>query len=406
VATSAGAQTPPPSESTPTGSDLVLTSSPELTAKGIAIAENFQAWVHQLDPFLIQFTEQVGIRWYGLAYLCGFFVGYLLMVMIARRGLVAADGSRSLTEEKLGDFLLVIVLGTMLGGRFGYAIFYSQDLLTDFSGSFPFWGVLRVWEGGMASHGGIMGIIVAAIWYARRHKLDWMNLGDLVTLGGSVGIFAGRIANFINGELYGRPVSGPLSWAVKFPSEAYLWLKYDVEKPITSTNPDLLPRLAGAVEALGASAGMQASQWLDVCSRLRTSAGARNQAQHMIHKLIEATQSGNDAVVQALQPVLTARHPYQLYGALLEGLITFAVVLFAWKKPRKPGVIGGLWISSYAVVRIISEQFRMPDAHIGFQLFGLTRGQWISFGMLAVGIAIFIWALKRNTQPIGGWGKR
>ena len=328
------------------------------------------------------------------------------MALVARRGLIAADGSRSLPEEKLGDYLLAVVLGTMLGGRIGYALFYSQELLTDFSGNFPFWGVLRVWEGGMASHGGMLGIILAAVWYARRNKQDWMNLGDLTTLGGSLGIFAGRLANFFNGELYGRPIESATSfgakWAVKFPTEAYLWLKYDAEKPISDSAPDLLPRLANAAEAVGVSS----AHYLDLASRVRTSMGARNEIQGIIQKLIAATETHNEAVVRALEPVLTARHPYQIYGSLLEGLLLFVIAAVVWKKPRKPGVVGGVWLVSYALVRIATEQFRMPDAHIGYQLLGLTRGQWLSVAMLVGAIGVLVYALKRDKLPIGGWGRR
>lgn len=380
-----------------------LVVGPEAVAKGIAVSENLPGWVHQFDPFLVQFTETVGVRWYGLAYLAGFLLGYLVMQRIARRGLVAADGTRSLEEEKLGDYLLAVVLGTMLGGRVGYALFYSQDLLTDFSSQFPFWGVLRVWEGGMASHGGMLGIILAAVWFARRNKQDWMNLGDLTTLGGSLGIMAGRFANFMNGELYGRPIASAESfgakWAVKFPTEAYLWLKHDAEKSISDASPDLLPRLANAAQAVG----VESSRWMEIVSRVRTSGTARNEVQVVIQKIIAATETQNEAVVQALQPVLTARHPYQLYGALLEGLLLFLIAAFAWRKPQKPGVVGGIWLVSYAIVRIATENFRMPDSHIGYQLLGLTRGQWLSVAMLVGSIAILVYALRRNKQKIGGW---
>lgn len=381
-------------------------AGPEAIAKGIATADNLPGWVHQLNPFVVQFTEHIGIRWYGLAYLTGFFLGYLIMALIARRGLVAADGTRSLPEEKLGDYLLAVVIGTMLGGRVGYALFYSQELLTDFSSKFPYWGVLRVWEGGMASHGGMLGIILAAVYFARKNKQDWMNLGDLTTLGGSLGIAAGRIANFVNGELYGRPIESANSfganWAVKFPTEAFLWLKYDAEKSITDTAPDLLPRLANAASAVG----VERSHWLDIASRVRTSTAARVEVQNVIQKIIAATETHTQSVVDALQPVLTARHPYQIYGALLEGLLLFFIAAFAWRKPQKPGVVGGIWLISYAIVRIATENFRMPDAHIGFQLLGLTRGQWLSVAMLLGSIAILVYALKRNKLKIGGWAKR
>lgn len=380
----------------------------EAIAKGIATDKVPSGWVHDLDPFLLQFTEQIGIRWYGLAYLSGFFVGFWLISVIARRGLVASDGSRSLPEERIGDFVLAVVIGTMLGGRVGYALFYSQDLITDLSTKFPFWGVLRVWEGGMASHGGMLGIIFAAVYFARKNGFDWMNLGDLTTLGGSLGIFFGRIANFMNGELYGRPVhldangASTVPWAVKFPSEAYLWLKHDAEKAISDSSPDLLPRLSATVESLGVSS----THWAELCTRVRTNLSARAEVQSIIQKIIAATESGNETVLKALEPVLTSRHPYQIYAAILEGLLLLIIALMVWKKPRKPGVVGGVWLTSYALVRIFTEGFRMPDAHIGFQLFGLTRGQWLSVAMLLGSIGVLVYAMKRNKMPIGGWGKR
>lgn len=380
--------------------------------KGIAIGESSIAWVHDLNPFLVQFTEQIGIRWYGLAYLAGFFLGFWLITFIARRGIVASDGTRSLPEDRVSDFVMAIVLGTMLGGRFGYALFYSPELLTDFSSHFPFWGALRVWEGGMASHGGMIGIIAACFYFSWSHRkekpaIDWMNLGDLTTLGGSLGIFFGRIANFMNGELYGRPVSinsdgsPSVAWAVKFPSEAYLWLKYDAEKLISNNAPDLLPRLGNAMEVLGTPQ----SRWQELCSQVRSSLSSRMEIQHLIQKMIEATENGNNAVRQALEPVLTARHPYQIYACFLEGLLLLFIAMIVWKRPRKPGVVGGIWLTCYACVRIFTEQFRMPDAHLGFQLFGLTRGQWLSVGMLVASLGILVYALKRKKLPIGGWGK-
>ena len=353
-------------------------------------------WVHNLNPFLIQFTEHVGIRWYGLAYLTGFVLGALIMRFIALRG------RGTMSPDMITDFITYVVLGTMIGGRLGYAIFYGPDLLTDFSSSPPFWGVLRVWEGGMASHGGIVGILVASVIFARRHKVDWRHLGDLTVLGGSVGIFFGRIANFINGELFGREASATLPWAVKFPGEMYLWMKHDVEKRLSdpSAGPDLLGKMTNAVKDLGVSP----DQWNALVAQVRTSGGARMQIQAMIEKVLLAIQSGNEQVRSALGVELLPRHPSQLYEGLLEGLFLFIVVFLFWRRPRKPGVVGSLWLSLYAVVRIVGEQFRMPDAQIGYQLFGLTRGQWLSIVMLCVSLGMLVWTSRRPAKLIAGWG--
>lgn len=360
---------------------------------GIASPEVFDGWVHNLSPFLLQISGNVGIRWYGLAYLTGFICGYFIMVWMYRR---CKD---TLPEEHVGDLILAIVLGTMLGGRVGYAIFYGPELLSDFSTSFPFWGVLRVWTGGMASHGGILGIILATVYFAKTRKQNWLHLGDLATMGGSIGIFCGRIANFINGELYGRPISAPLAWAVKFPSEAYLWLKSDIDKPLTENSPDLLPRLQNAAEAVG----IRAADWLNWCGQIRTQFSARAQVQMGIERIISATELHDSKVIEALRPVLTARHPSQLYEGLLEGALLFLIAFMFWRKPRRPGLTGGVWLISYAIVRIVGEQFRMPDAHIGFQLFGLTRGQWLSIAMLVGSFVVLAIALRAKSTPLGGW---
>ena len=179
--------------------------------------DNTTAWVHNLDPFLIQFSGNFGVRWYGLAYMTGFIVGAMIMTFIAKRG------RRTLPADQVTDFITYVVLGVMIGGRVGYALFYSPELIMDFKSTFPFWGVLEVWHGGMSSHGGIIGIVLISLLYARRHKIYWLHLADLTTLGGTVGIFCGRIANFINGELMGRPAPINLPWAVKFPQDIYHW---------------------------------------------------------------------------------------------------------------------------------------------------------------------------------------
>lgn len=352
-------------------------------------------WVHNLNPFLIQFSPSFGIRWYGLAYLTAFVVGAMFMMFIAKRG------RRTISPQMVTDYITYVVLGVMIGGRLGYAIFYSPDLLTDFSAKFPFWGVLKVWEGGMASHGGIIGVLIAALLFARRHKLDWRHLGDLTVIGGSVGFFFGRIANFINGELFGREAPPSFPFAVKFPGEMYLWLKHDREKAMTDASGDLLPKMNEAVKALGANV----EQWTTWVSQVRTNPNARYQIQLVINDIIEAIQHGNENVRAALGAALTPRYPSQLFGACLEGLLTFLIVFFFWRQPRKAGVVGALWLVCYAVVRILDEHFRMPDADIGFQLFGLTRGQWLSVGQLVISVAVLIWVSRRNVPVIAGWGR-
>lgn len=165
-------------------------------------------WVHDLSPFVIQFTDTIGIRYYGLAYLLGFVGGAAGLHLYARRG------RSRLPSPLIADFIIAIVIGVMAGGRLGSYFLY--DGWRTF-GDDPF-ALLRVWEGGMASHGGFAGVALAMAWFARRHNLSFLHLSDLIVSVAPLGLLLGRIANFINGELWGKISDVP--WAVVFPGSA------------------------------------------------------------------------------------------------------------------------------------------------------------------------------------------
>jgi len=161
-------------------------------------------WVHDIDPFIVHFWGEVGIRWYGMAYVAGIVCGYWLLKRWSQRERLPVAG------QQLQDFALVAGLSMIAGGRLGYLAFYAFDkVLGD-----PLYA-LRLWEGGMSSHGGIIGFAVGIWWWARRHGRSYFVLGDAVCAVGTIGVFFGRLANFINGELWGRPSTVP--WAVIFP---------------------------------------------------------------------------------------------------------------------------------------------------------------------------------------------
>ncbi len=161
-------------------------------------------WVHDLDPFIFRFSESFGVRWYGLAYVLGFLAGAYLLHLYHKKGLSPLDSS------KQSDLFFAIMLGVIVGGRLGYFIFYSEtSLLSDPLAFFKFN------QGGMASHGGFAGVILAAWVTARRFKQPFLRIGDLLATLAPPGLLFGRIANFINGELWGRPTDG--SWGVIFP---------------------------------------------------------------------------------------------------------------------------------------------------------------------------------------------
>jgi len=354
--------------------------------------------VHNLSPFLLRFEDiginwfgpDFGIRWYGLAYMAGFVIGYLILNWLTPRQRAGLD------QHNAGDFVSYVAIGILVGGRLGYCLFYSPDLFTNFKSSPPFWGVLAVNQGGMASHGGIIGVIVACWLYSRRYSVNWLYLMDLVALVGPIGIFFGRIANFINGELVGRPAEAGFSLGVKFPQDMYAWVV---------GQPQKLKDLAEVVDHLG----IKKDQWLEWISRMNVDVNARDSIYGGLTKIIDEIQRGSvDSRVylqKALEPFLELRHPSQLYAALGEGVILFLLLFLIWRRPRKPGIVGACFVLFYSIVRISDEMFRMPDAHIGYQWLGLTRGQILSFVMFGIGaILLFLWG-RANSLSINGWGR-
>lgn len=334
---------------------------------------SIMAYLHNLDPFFIQFTGNFGIRWYGLSYLAGFILSYC----IAR--IAAKQGRSSLSKVQAGDFVFAITIGTIVGGRLGYCLLYSPDLLWRFSGELPFWGVLAIHDGGMASHGGILGIVLACWYFARSRKISLVHLIDIVALSGTLGIFFGRIANFINGELVGRICSKTFPLAVKFPQDMFLWQQ---------ESPERLATISGVVREVGVST----DQWVKLLQQSAVSSSAFQQVQVILHRIIEKIQAGDQVIAGLLRPFLDSRHPSQLYAAFLEGLLLFIILFWIWKKVPRDGIAGVCFLLLYPVARFFSEFFRMPDAHIGFQFLGLTRGQLLSVGMFILGcVALVVW---------------
>jgi phosphatidylglycerol:prolipoprotein diacylglycerol transferase len=218
--------------------------------------------------------------------------------------------------------------------------------------------ILRVWEGGMSSHGGMLGVVLFTLYYARRHKLTWTNLGDNLVVAVPIGLFLGRCANFINGELYGRIANVP--WAMQFPKE--------------------LLEPANTAEAEGA---------LAACRQIDPSLSS-------VEAIVEAVRT-NPKIAIVLRGILTPRHPSQLYEALLEGVVLFAILWFVRTRARTPnGFLTGLFMICYAIFRIVVEYFREPDA----PLIGMfTRGQFFSFFVIALGIGFIVTARRRPTYP-------
>jgi phosphatidylglycerol:prolipoprotein diacylglycerol transferase len=337
----------------------------------------FATYVHNLNPIALPIYGGLALRWYGLAYLAGFVCGFLLLRSFARRGLWV------LKPEKTGDFIAAAALfGVFLGGRIGYILFYHLPKVG--------WGslkedpllVLRVWEGGMASHGGILGLVIFTWFYARKEKVTWTGLGDGLCVVAPLGLFFGRMANFVNGELYGRVAHG-FNWAMKFPlalsdGNAPEYERFDdAAFAAVQVEPKLIP----SYQALEAATNQEYPY-------------ARS---GFFEALLDANRHSGK-VTDAIAPYLEPRHPSQLYEGLLEGLLLFVILYVVRVKfPKAPdGLLTGMFFALYALFRIFGEHFREPDAAM---VGAFTKGQFFSFFMFAFAAAFFVHAWR-------GWKAR
>lgn len=343
------------------------------------------AYLHDLSPIALRLGSGFGLRWYGLAYVAGFMLAWLWMRWLAKRNLTP------LSADRVTDAMVALVFGVLVGGRLGYVLFYRPDLWLDFSAGFPWWGVLRLNEGGMASHGGMLGVIFAAFLIARpgrdranqpTPRVPVLHVLDLFALTCTPGLFLGRIANFINGELLGNIVAPPGTpapwWSVKYPQEAF-----------TAQAPQ------GQAEALAP---------LLAHHRLPSESDGET-----YDRLVSIIQSGGPRakeIAADLASLLAARHPSQIYQALAEGLLLGAILWIVWRVPRLPGVVGAIFLLSYGVLRVLTEFIRLPDAHLTIQrIAGLTRGQWLSVAMILAGIVTLAIIRARGGTKLGGWAR-
>lgn len=244
----------------------------------------------------------LAIRWYSLAYLFGILIAWFLVLRNNRKY------DLGYTSQHIEDLAFYVTMGIIVGGRLGYVIFYGGEEMW-----LQPWKILELWKGGMSFHGGICGVIVAAWLYAKKYKFKFLAITDLVALYAPIGIFLGRIANFVNDELWGRVTNVP--WAVRFPSGGYL-----------------------------------------------------------------------------------PRHPSQLYEAFFEGILLFVILNYLWhfaKVRNKSGTVSAMFVLMYGLFRIGMEQFRQPDAQLGFYFEKLTMGQLLSIPFIIVGIYVL---LKNNQK--------
>ena len=299
-------------------------------------------WIHDFNPIIIRIYGEIALRWYGLSYVLGILAASWVLSRWIKRGWIP------LRRDELADFALYVGLGMVLGGRVGYCLLYAGD---------AFWSdptyFFRIYEGGMASHGGIAGLAAGvAIFCWRRHR----NLGalsDAVSAVAPIGVVFGRLANFVNGELWGRP--GDVSWAVFFPKA-----------------PPVDPVRYPWVESLNCSTVAQPATWVEWAGR------TTEQVSHWC---------------------FAPRHPSQLYAVVLEGVLPFLLLYIVNTRHRRPWLTVGWCFIIYGVGRFVGEFWREPDE--GYELFfgWMSKGQLYTIPFLLIGMALIVWKSRQPARP-------
>ena len=262
-----------------------------------------------IDPIAffvpIPFIGWWPIYWYGISWV----LAILTIHWVAKKTI---PSTANFSNQDVEDFLFYGVLGAIIGGRLGYMFFYGIEQVVED----PF-SILKVWEGGLSFHGGLLGVIISFFIFCKKHNISFFEFSDHIALSFPLGLGIVRIGNFLGGELLGRPTE--VAWGVVF-----------------SNDPSGL-----------------------------------------------------------------LRHPSQLYQAFFEGLMMFVILFFVARKNPPKMFLSGLFLVLYGSFRTFTENFRTPDAHIGFDLFEtLTRGQLLSFPMIIFGIVLIYLSLKKNDEAI------
>jgi len=261
-------------------------------------------FIHNFSPTLFDFGI-FQIRWYSLAYIVGILIGWWYGKIIIKKKFQYYSNYL----KNFDDLILYLIIGIIVGGRLGYVLFYNASYYLD-----NFVEIFKIWKGGMSFHGGLVGVAIAIYFFSRLKKLNYKIYFDIVSCISPIGICFGRIANFINGELYGIPTNK--SWGVVFPS---------------------------------------------------------------------------------VDNIL--RHPSQIYEAILEGFVLFFILNFLiLKKNIKSGLVSSLFLILYGIFRIISEQFREPDEHLGHLFQILSMGTLLSSGMIIFGLFFLLEVRKSENS--------
>lgn len=278
-----------------------------------------------IDPEIFSISilgYELAVRWYALAYISGFLIAVFIMKVVLKKEYLWKNNEPPMEDRDVDSLISYLIVGVIFGGRLGYVLFYNFEyfLIQPLA-------ILRVWDGGMSFHGGFLGVIVAALFFCIKNNIQILPAADLIATSTPPGLFLGRLSNFINNELWGRPTLVP--WGVIFPGER----------------------------------AQNCPQFEGPC----------------------------------------ARHPTQLYEAILEGplLLALIFIIIRLRGLKNSGFVTGVFSFGYGLARFFLEYYRVPDPQfisienpIGYAYwfgeFGVTMGQALSMPMIVIGLLLII----------------
>ncbi|MDU0810335.1 MAG: prolipoprotein diacylglyceryl transferase [Burkholderia sp.] len=286
------------------------------------------------DPVAIHLGP-IAIHWYGFMYL----IAFIMAIVISRIRIkyLCYVKQQGWSAKEIDDIVFYGILGVVLGGRLGYVLFYKPSFYL----THPL-EILKIWEGGMSFHGGFLGVTIAMAIFARQGCRKYLQVTDFITPMIPTGLAAGRIGNFINGELWGRVTDPSAPWAMMFPraiSDDVIWFR---------DHTDLV------------------RMW-----------------------------NLNDVFIQYH---MLPRHASQLYEIVLEGFMLFIIIWAYSCKPRPIGATSALFLIVYGLARFMVEFVREPDNFLGLLTFGLSMGQWLSLPMVLAGVFMMKYAYRHHVS--------
>jgi|GEM_PF-5623646 len=313
--------------------------------------------IHDFGPEMLTLFGALRLQWFGSFVFVGVIVSAWFASWIAHRQ------NAGFSQALVGSALSWMFIGSLLGGRIGYGLFYDTNMFFRFRPEFPVWGLLAFSEGGLSWHGAVLGALVASIFFAHRSGLSQMYILDLTAWVAPLLLFFSRLGSYFSAELLGAVSSAPTPIAFKYPAEILRW-------------PEEVPEKFAQISDLGS-------------------------AQEIFNRF----QAGDLALQTQVLPLLEFRYPFALISALAEGLLVFILLFLIWKSSRKPGMVTSAYLFFTAMAGFAVSTFEWIDASKNPSLLSFSLYQWICLFTALWALIFYVLWVRSRSMSIPGWSR-